>query len=307
MLYRPGELINNNMELSEVRTHSLSALFPVNFTYKYNKEEKLSGQLTTYNSGFSYYKHDLFENFRDASLSKKNFLVLTDVKQLKSIFDQNPETLFIGNISGCVFLKTASGESLRNLDNNIYVGGIGERMLVNIVPISKNVVELKASKTHYVQIDKQYPYTARLSQETLNGEEIERRRFEIDFKSGLMCFKTKTSEGHRFLSYGTDRVVRAVGLMLNETTVNSYFFVPDFISNSSMVYNFDAKTTEIRYFNELANSYNKATVNIKEEQETDTNLLVSCTTKDISKLNTVPINIALTKTNFSSSGSYTTK
>jgi hypothetical protein len=307
MLYPLGELINSNMESSAVQIHSLSALFPVNFTYKYNKEEKLSGQLATYNNGFGYYKHDLFDNFQDASLSKKNLLVITDVKQLKTIFDKDSESVSVGNISGCAFLKAVNGKYLCNLNNDVYVGGIGEKLFVNIVPITKNIVELKTTKTQRLQIDKEYPYTARLSEEVLDGEELERQRFEIDFKDGLMSFKTKTQEGYRFLSYGMDQVLRAVGLMLNNTTVNPYFFIPDFVSESSILYNFDAKTTEIKYFNELANTDNRTTVNIKEEQETNTNLLVSCSTKDISKLNTVSVNIALIKTNFSSSGSYTAK
>ena len=295
------------MEPSVVQIHSLSALFPVNFTYKYNKEEKLSGQLTTHNNGFGYYKHDLFNNFIDASLSKKNFLVLTDVKQLKTIFETDSETLYVGNISGCTFLKAANGKYLCNLKNNIYAGGIGQKMFINIVPITKNIVELRTTKTQKIQIDKEYPYTARLSDEELGGDDIERQRFEIDFKNGLIYFKTKTQEGYRFLSYGVDQVVRAVGLMLNNTAINSYFFVPEFVSDSSILYNFDAKTDEIKYFNELSNTDNRLTVNIKENQETNTNLLVSCSTKDISKLNTVSVNIALTKTNFSSSGSYTPK
>ena len=180
-------------------------------------------------------------------------------------------------------------------------------MFINIVPITKNIVELRTTKTQKIQIDKEYPYTARLSDEELGGDDIERQRFEIDFKNGLIYFKTKTQEGYRFLSYGVDQVVRAVGLMLNNTAINSYFFVPEFVSDSSILYNFDAKTDEIKYFNELSNTDNRLTVNIKENQETNTNLLVSCSTKDISKLNTVSVNIALTKTNFSSSGSYTPK
>ena len=288
-------------------THSLSALSPVKFTYKFNKEEKLSGALYSYNNGFGYYKHDAFESFHDAAFSKKNCLILTNNKPLKDVFASDSKQVNIGTVAGCMFLKTASGKYLTTLSNGIYVGGIGEKLFVNVLPISNNIVELKISKTKYIQIDKDYPYTAKISEEILDGDDLNRQRFEIDYKDGLVSFKTLTKEGYRYLSYGVDQTVRAVGLMLNETVVNPYLFIPDFISENGIYHDFDAKTSEVKYYNELTAFANRYNLNIKEEQESDTNLLISCTTTDIALSASVPVNIALTKTNFSSSGSYSTK
>ena len=292
-------------------THSLSALTPVKFTYKFNKEEKLSGVLSSFTNGFGYYKHEAFENFHDAALSKKNCLILTNNKPLKDVFESDSRQIDIGTVAGCLFLKNSLGKYFTTTSNNIYIGGIGEKLFINVVPILPNTVELRVGKTNRIQIDKQYPYTARLSEEMLDGEDLERQRFEIDYKDGLISFKTKTAEGYRYLSYGVDQIVRAVGLVLNETVVNPCLHIPEFVSENGMHYDFDAKTSEIKYYNELAAFANRYTVNIKEEQENDTNLLISCTTADIAKSNLnsnkVAINIALTKTNFSSSGSYSTK
>lgn len=288
-------------------TQSLSALTPVKFTYNFNAEEKLTGYLSLFNNGFGYYKHNAFENFRDAALSNKTCLILTENKPLKDIFDSDSEEIDIGKIAGCVFLKNSTGKYVTGKSSNIYIGGTGERLLISIVPLYNNVVELKVGRTKYVQIDAQYPYTAKLSQEPLIDEEIDRQRFEIDYKKGLVSFKTKTAEGYRYLSYGADNVIRAVGLMLNDTIVNPYLFNLESITDNELYYNFDAKASEIKYYNELADFTNRYNTNIKEEQDSSTNLLMSCSTASIALSSKVSLNIALTKTNFSSSGSYSTK
>jgi len=288
-------------------THSLSALTPVKFTYKFNKEEKLSSVNSSFSNGFKYIKHEAFENFHDAALSKRNCLILTNNKPLKDVFESDSRQIDIGAIAGCIFLKTSLGKYITTLSNSIYVGGIGQKLFVTVVPISDNTVELKISKTQFIQIDKEYPYTAKISEEILDGDDLKRQRFELDYQNGLISFKTLTKEGYRYLSYGVDQTVRAVGLMLNETVVNSYLFIPEFVSENGLYYNFDAKTSEVKYYNELNSFADRYNLNIKEEQESDTNLLISCTTTDIALSASVAVNIAITKTNFSSSGSYSTK
>jgi hypothetical protein len=300
-------LINNSMGLPITTTYSLSALSPVKFTYKFNKEEKLSSTLNLFSNGFGYYNHEAFKNFHDAALSKKNCLILTNNKPLKDVFESDSKQIDIGTVAGCIFLKTSTGKYFTTYLNGLYIGGIGQRSFINVVPISNNTVELKTSKTQFIQIDKEYPYTAKVSEEILDGDDLVRQRFELDYKDGLVSLKTLTQEGYRYLSYGVDQTVRAVGLMLNETVVNSYLFIPEFVTENGLHHDFDAKTSEVKYFNELTAFANRYNLNIKDEQESDTNLLISCTTADIALSASVAANIALTKTNFSSTGSYSTK
>ncbi len=68
---------------------SLSAIEPVKFTYKFNKEERLSGVQSSFNNGIRYFKYDAFKSFRDASLSKKNCLILTNNKPVKDVFESD--------------------------------------------------------------------------------------------------------------------------------------------------------------------------------------------------------------------------
>lgn len=292
-----------------VYVHSLSALKPVKFVYKFNKAEKFTGTLSTFKNGFEYYTHEGLDNFQDAALSNKTCLILTDNIELKTLFESDSRYINVGSIAGCLYLKDSNNRYVTTSSGGIYVGGTGEKLFINIIPIDTNLVELKIGKDSYIHIDEEYPYTARVSKEVLDDASLYRQQFELDYKDNLIAFKTLTKEGWRYLSFGVDRVIRAVGLMLNDAIINSYLFVPDFISQDTIYYDFDAKTSEIKYYNEITTYGNRETVNIKEEQESSTNLLISVATSELTKNITedVPVNIALTKTNFSSSGSYTTK
>jgi hypothetical protein len=288
-------------------TRSLSALSPVKLTYKFNKEEKLSNSLTSLNNGLSFYRHNVLSNARDAVFSNHNLLILTDNMPLKEVFEVDSSNVPVGTIAGSMYLRDASGRRATYIKNNICMGGVGQELLLAIVPIENNIVELIVSETKKVMIDEDYPYTAKISSDILTNDKLYRQRFEMDLKDGLCSFKVLTKEGYRFLSFGVDNVLRAVGIMLNEVKINSYLFVADFATNETLRCGFDAKTSEIKYYNDFASFSNKKTVNIKTEQESNTNLLISCATLMIAASAEVPVNIALTKTNFSSSGSYSTK
>jgi hypothetical protein len=287
--------------------NSLSALNPVKFVYNFNKEEKLSSSLSLYKNGFGYYSHSAFTGFKDAALSKKSCLILTDIKSLKAVFENDSKNIQIGEIAGCLFLKTQKNKYVTTKNNQMYIGGTGEKLFVNIVPMTNDTVELVTTCSKKIQIDKNYPYTARLSEDVLYDEDVERQRFKVEYKDNLISFKTKTVEGYRYLSFGVDLTLRAVGVVLNETYVNSYYFVPDSVSLPAIEHDFTARTNEIKYFNELNTDYNKKNTNVREIYDSDANLLVSCPTSEISKSNNVSINIALLKTNFSSSGTYLNK
>lgn len=289
-----------------INTLSLSALLPVKLTYKFNNEEKLTNTLTSLNNGLSFYTHDALLSAQDVVISNYNLLILTNKIPLKDVFQTDSTAVNIGTIAGSLYLKS-SGRYVTFTKNNIFLGGTGKKLAITIAPIEGNIVELVVDKTKKIIVDEEYPYTARISADILVDSKLARQRFEMDYKDGLCCFKILTKEGYRFLSYGSDNVIRAIGVMLNEFKINSYLFSAEFISNEQIHCGFDAKTSEVKYFNEFASFFNQKTVNIKTEQESDTHLLISCATPAIVNSAEVPVNIAITKTNFSSSGSYSTK
>lgn len=291
-------------------THSLSSIEPVKFTYKFNKEEKMSNKLSSFRNGFRYYKHDVFDRFKDAALSKKNCLILTNNISLKDVFDVDSKQLNVGTIAGSLFLKTPSDEYVRMLDNELFIGGIGENVLITICPLGNNIVELKIANTNRrIEIDENYPYQARISEDILDPQDVYRQRFETDYAEGRIYFKTKTKEGYRFLSYSAaDKKVRAVGVMFNDLAINSYLWNTEFVSSENgLYYNFNATTNEVKYYNYLNSFINKQNVDVKEKKEKNTSLLLSYPTMMAALSGEVPVNISLTKTNFSAAGTYLTR
>jgi hypothetical protein len=293
--------------MSVFSVHPLSALTPVEFVYKFNKEEKLSKNTYTFANKFRYCVHNITENARDAVFSKNTFLVLTDNLHLSAAFETDSKQLDINEISGSFFLKTPKGKRLSAYKGTMYIGGMGENVLFTLNKIGNNIVELVYDKDYKVTLDEDYPFVARLSKDLLADSQLNRRRFEMDYRDGKVCFKANTKNGQRFLSFGADQVVKAVGVTLNSIVISPYVFDVEFVTSNLVKYDFDAKVSEIKYFNEITGYANQTNVKIKESKENNTHLLLSCPTAVMSMSSIAPINIALTKTNFSSSGTYLIK
>jgi len=291
-----------------VQNESLSALTPVKFAYRYNSEELFESDTNLFKSNFSYYKHELLDQFRDAAFSKQNCIVLTDTKKLESVFKNKSVDLSIGQVPATVYLKTNTNHFLTETDGLIYIGGTGERLMITVDPIGNNIVELNIGSTErYIKIDNVYPYTATIEERILGEDELYLAQFEVDYQNGFLTLKAKTPEGPRYLSYGADRVLRAVGLEMNDVVINSYRFIPEFVTSPNITYDFNPTAKEVKYYNEISSVDGRKNVLIKTSTENDTNLLVSCPTVDLSleSLSSVSVNIAIAKTNFSSSGTYT--
>ena len=287
-----------------INNYTLADLKPVRFVYDYHTKHTLKHQLVSLQGGLTFCKHDALINYKDSALSKKNCLFLTDIKELSGVFTKTSHILTIGEISGSLFLHI-NGKYVTHLNGGLFLGGIGEKLFINVVPVGRSLSELRINKTHYIKIDNYYPYTARITNEAVGSSDDHTRLFKIEYsKGGLISFKTKTKEGHRFLSFGVDRVIRAVGLELNRTIVNPYHFKAEFKTNPVFEYNTMTESSEIKYFNELNSSKNKNNVNIKLERPKNTNFLISCPSLNVSDSDEVNVNIAMLKTNFTSTGTF---
>lgn len=286
--------------------YPLSALNSKQFTYLYHKEEPLAKTTKLYNEGLKIHQYEILKNYKDLSLSRNTFMVLTDVKPLSSVFSNHSQKFYLGQIAGCIILSDLNGRTLTTLNNKIYVGGVGNKIILNILPTEEGYVNLKsAADDAFLQIESGYPYTISLSQEILSETEEYRRRFIVDYSKDQITFKIKTKEGWRFLSYSfVDRVVRATGLEMNHAIINPYVFHADFISSGELPYNFNPLSDEIKYFNEFDVQQNNQNVELKQIQQADVNYIFSCPSKTLSKIDKTTINIAAAKTHFNSSETY---
>jgi len=285
--------------------NSLSALQAVELSYSYNSNEKLKFTPVVYSNRIAYNSYEAFHNIKDVALSKKNALFLTGTKCLTSVFEKTSTTSTIGKISGTIFLSTLSGEDLQYNGDTLSVQlSSSIKARITIVPIDTDTVELYTNNGIGLVVDSYYPYTVRATNAVLSPDQQYRRQFKLEYINGLMTFQTNTNEGPRYLSYGVDKVLRAVGLMLNESIINPYLFVPTFITNSSLTIGFDPTSNEVKYYNDIESFKNRMTLDIKEKNIAETNLLISCATTDMTKKEKTNINIALLRTNYTSTGTY---
>ena len=294
----------------EVKTLSLSSLSPLRLAYNYNSKEALNARYGVVDSGLRYYEHDLLTDCADGAFSQQNAIVLTKQRDIQEIFDQPTTQVGLKNIACCFYLSVPNTEIL-NGDNIIkirnkqfFVGGKGTDVIFNTFPIENGIVELKTDQ-HQIAVAENYPYELILLEEPLQ-ENVRRQRFEIVVLDGQIALKNLTSAGYRYLSYGSDRILRCVGLQLNETIVNQYLFVPIFLSDDNVPYDFDPSSKEVRYYNQFGLTEQERTVDVKKQIQLDTNLLVSCSLEDITTAEEINVNIAITKTNFATSGTFNT-
>jgi hypothetical protein len=294
----------------EVKTLSLSSLAPLRLTYDYNSKEELDSRYRVVDSGLRYHEHELLEDCADGAFSQHNAIILTKIKDIKSIFAQPTTYVDVRTVACCFYLSVQDTEVLsgdtvvKKYSHNFYVGGKGTEVIFNAIPVEEGIIELKVNNQQ-LAVAENYPYDLILLDEPLQ-ENIYRQRFAVDVYGDKISLKNETAEGYRYVSFSADRILRSVGLQLNETTINSYLFAPIFLSTGSNNYDFNPSTKEIRYYNEFGSTDKEKRVDIKTQMQLDTNLVVSCLLEDVISEEEVNVNIAITKTNFATSGTFNT-
>jgi len=300
--------LNTFMSFS-LTVDSLSALTRVVLSYKYNTNEPLNYVPIEYSNRISYNKYSAFDNIQDASFSKKTALFLTDVKSLSNVFAQTQKDYTIGEIPGSFFIKLSSDYAVLYSDNLIYLSSkkpsATTKLVISVSPLSGNLVELNTNQNTKLIVDPIYPYTINATSLTLPIDQQYRQQFLIEYINGYVSFKTKTAEGYRYLAFGSDGILRGIGLILNDTIFNSYRFATELItSNYKLSLGFDPTSKEVKYYNDLESFINRLTLEVKDARQSDTNLLISCATSDITDSGDTTVNIAHLRSNFTSTGAY---
>lgn len=286
-----------------VYVHSLSSLEPINFGYNFAGNDYFKSNSMVYKSGFNYHTHEAFNNFKDIVLSNKTCLILTDNISLSRVFANKFRKLDLNEISGSFYLKTKDGTYVRTKNNRIYVGDVGQKLILTIDKISSNEVELKSSASHNLTVSEKYPFELFITKEKTEEGDYRRQLFEIDFQGNKISIKTITNHGPRYISYNSDQIVRAVGLELNNLEINPYLFTIELISET-IGYNYNAVSSRVNYFNDIKFTNNSTDVQIKSNKEVTNHMVITCPTKQLGKSTTASANILVTKTNYFPSGSY---
>jgi hypothetical protein len=304
----------------EIIYKSLSSLSPVELKYDYYKKEELQANTFTYNNGISLYKINGFNNYRDIVINKDTCFILTSSVNLNSVF-ANEKTLTIGStpVSVLIGQRLESGlppvtfaKYINEQEQNVFklifteVPSVTAASTFYLQPVNNqfNVVEIFV-EGKYLQVEENYPYTVKLSERTLSIDSINRQRFEVAFdkKNNFITFKTLTNSGYRYLAFNNDNILRATGLMLNNTAVNDYVLQCVPITYKELNYGFTPTNNWVTYYFDIESRLNNKNLTInKDIRSTKTNLLVSFPVEQATVNSNAVVNLANLKTNLTPSG-----
>lgn len=284
---------------------SLSALTPIELKYEYYKNEDLRAATTTYKSGLSLYRAHGLDNFRDLSINRESCLMLSPALELSAVFTSTKEEV-LGKQPGSVQLQARNSLIYYvkyDEENNRFAQKLQEASTFFIQPLAgSNEAEIFVNNK-YLQIDEEYPYVARLGNRSLDPESIHRQRFEVTYQDGYIMFSTRTNAGYRYLALNNDNILRAVGLVLNESVINDYVFKSVEVTKPTLNQGFAPTNNWVTYYYDIEQEKNNKTVVInKDIKPTKTNLLFDFSLEKAAEQGKININIANLKTGVTPAG-----
>lgn len=283
----------------------LSALTPIELKYEYYKDEKVQTSLVTYNNGASLYNTGGLNNFKDLTINRDTCLVLTPAIELSSIFTKT-NNIFLGQLPGSFQLQPRDTliyfAKYRPFSNSFFLE-LNDGSTFYIQPLkNSNEVEIFVDN-RYLQVDASYPYVVRTGDKTLDPESIHRQRFEVVYQNKLITFKTKTDSGYRYLAFNEDNILRATGLIMNDSVINDYVFKCIDITSPELTQGFTPTNNWITYFYDIEEVTNNRNVVVnKNFASVKTNFLVDFPTERAADTGKININIANLKTGVTPSG-----
>lgn len=277
--------------MSSLYLNSLSALTPIRLKYSYNSQENLVDNYITFNTGLKTSTLQSTDNFQDISFNNETCLLLTSAVNLDKVFSAKVEE---NSFFGAVFLKPQDSAAYYvaydKILNTVYLSPVPNQIYIS--PVSgTNEVELFIEKQR-IQINKNYPFEAYLSYNSLDPESIHRQRFICNIQNKKMTLKTKTSSGYRYLAFCNDTVLRATGTVLNESTINDYVFDVEYVGINVHDIGFTPVNDYITYFFDFESSKNNKNLTINKTVESNPNNLLMTFAFDEVFNGTSNINIA---------------
>lgn len=284
---------------------SLSSLSPIELKYQYYRDEDLQTDSVTYQDGLTFYGIKGLKNFQDIAINRDTVLVLTSAVNLADVFVPTQE-VSLGNLPGSFQLQPRNTNIYYvkyRADNNSFVQTLSSATTFYIQPISNSLdVELFV-ENKYVQVEAAYPYKVYLNERSLDLDEIHRQRFQIVYDGGFLSIKTKTNQGYRYLAFNNDNILRAVGVILNNTAVNDYIFKCIPITRLSLNRGFTPANDWVTYYFDIEQETENKTVTInKTFTSIPTNLLLNFSLNRGAESGIANINVANLKTTLTPAG-----
>jgi hypothetical protein len=283
---------------------SLTDLVPIEPQYHYYTNEPLNLIYKGYLNGLTQYSVAGTQLYQDVVFNKNSCMILTSAVNLNTIFKAEtpstnpiPQTILLQPRNSTIYyikhdtntntfrltLTSASTFFIQPLDNSKFV-----RLYVDSKPL---------------QVQSFYPYEVYLSNETIDEQEKIKQQFEMVLHEGLITFKTLTDSGYRYLCLNNDNILRAVGLIFNESIINDYVFKAVPITNTPTTHGFIPTNNWVTYYLDIETKENNRTTTVnKDFKDTNTNFLIDFPYIKATKEGIANLNIANLKTGVTPTG-----
>lgn len=293
--------------MAEIVYKSLSSLSPVALKYQYYRDEELKVSYKAYREGYTFYETDSFNNYQDIAINKNTCLVLTSSISLSTVFTP-AKTITIGELPASILLQPR-GSSIYYAKYEPTTNSIIQELssespsVFYIAPIkSENEVEIFVNN-RYLQVRESYPYTVYTAERSLDIEEIYRQRFQVIYQGGVITLKTKTNAGYRYLCFTNDNIMRATGVVLNDTPINDYVFKCLPVTTATLQKGFIPSNNWVTYYFDIESEAENKTVSVnKDIQDTSTNFLIDFPIERAFEETEVNVNVANLKTGLTPAG-----
>jgi hypothetical protein len=283
----------------------LSALQPLELQYQFYTNEQLKNRKITHRNGLNLFYTESLKNFQDIVINRDTCLVLTSAIDLSTTFKE-PTEYILGNLPGSIYIQPRNSLTFygyrnpttkkitlkQNLGSVFYIKPISKTKLIEII-VDNN----------YLQVNSKYPYTVTTSNIPLTDRFINRQRFECVYQNGTITFKTLTDSGYRYLSFGTDNILRATGVTMNNATINDYVLTCTPVTREKIETGFKPQNTIGTYYSDFITETENRTLSIKKTIPVKTNLLFSFPIKLPPNNLKIPVNVINLKTTVTPFGS----
>jgi hypothetical protein len=281
-------------------------LTPVRLTYLELSSCDILSTKITHSNQLTTTKYPLLTNVEDVNLNNKTGLVLTSKQKINDVFIDTSDSA----VQGTHPVDTTLRPDFYN-NNFLVVYEEGNTIRCGANPRESDIFKIQASEkipggvnilcnNNYLYVIDTYPFKVALcdvSQLKLKSANV--YTFFIKEITGGITISVETSSGTRFLTVGSDGILRATGVYLNDSQLDVYRFILSSLLDVPLQ---TLNNKWVTYYMNNSNKTHNSDVVVRRSLETSLNYIVNFSLSDIFKKNTANINILNLKNNFNTTG-----
>jgi hypothetical protein len=287
---------------------SLSSIIPIEPRYQYYTNEPLKTTYKQFLNGISLYSLGGTNMYQDITLNRESCIVLTSAVDLQNFFDTSKK-IQVGELPQSILLQTRQPTQpsiyyiKHDVDTNTFRLTLTSASTFFLQPLS-NTNEVKIYvDSNPLQVQSFYPYEIFLGNETINENEKKYQIFKVIQHDNVIMFQATTDAGYRYLALNSDNVLRATGLIFNDSIINDYIFNYTPVTTTEIERGFIPTNNWVTYYFDIESKVNNKTTTInKNFANVATNFLLDFPYTKAVETGIATINIANLKTGLTPTG-----